>query len=132
MNIFSTPRLLSRWWVGGGGNGDGDDYMLTPTGYPPAPPPPQHSSRHSPQHTAHSQHCGHTALPPGQKTHTHTHTHTQTRRPHSNGLCSRHSEGPDPRSAQRHVNVFVGGQVGKSKQRYPHPNRFPRSKFDTR
>jgi len=29
----------------------------------------------------------------------------QTRRPHSNGLCSPLSEGPDPGSAQRHVNA---------------------------
>jgi len=49
--------------------------MLTPTGYPPH----THSSRHGPQHTAHSQHCGHTALPPGQKTNPRRRAHpTQT------------------------------------------------------
>jgi len=37
---------------------------------PPQGTFPPHSSRYGPQraHTAHSQHCGHTALPPGQKT----------------------------------------------------------------
>jgi len=37
-----------------------DDDILTPTEYPP----PQHSARPT-AHTAHSQHCRHTALPPG-------------------------------------------------------------------
>jgi len=38
--------------------------MLTPTGYPPPTQQPIWPT----VHTAHSQHCGHTALPPGQKT----------------------------------------------------------------
>jgi len=36
------------------------DDMLTPTGYPP--PPPTHTAADM-AHSAHSQHCGHTALP---------------------------------------------------------------------
>ena len=44
-----------------------DDDMLTPTGHPPPTPPTQQPTR-STAHTAPSQHCGHTALPPGQKT----------------------------------------------------------------
>jgi len=46
----------------GRGRGGADD-MLTPTGYPP-PPPTQQPARPI-AHTAHSQHCRHTALPPG-------------------------------------------------------------------
>jgi len=42
-----------------------DDDMLTPTGYPP---PPTQQPTWPTAHTALSQHCGHTALPPGQKT----------------------------------------------------------------
>jgi len=38
--------------------------MLTPTGYSPPIQQPIWPTAH----TAHSQHCGHTALPPGQKT----------------------------------------------------------------
>jgi len=41
-----------------------DDDMLTPTGYPP---PTQRPTRPI-AHTAHSQPCGHTALPAGYKT----------------------------------------------------------------
>jgi len=37
--------------------------MLTPTGYSPPTQQPIWPTAH----TAHSQHCGHTALPPGQK-----------------------------------------------------------------
>jgi len=124
VNIYSTPKLLSWWWVGGGVSGDGDDYMLTPAGYPP---PPNTAADMAP-----SRHSTQPALRPHRATPRAEDRTTQTRRPHLNGLCSPLSEGPDPRSAQMHVNVFVGGQVGKSKQRYPHPNRFPRSKFDTR
>jgi len=40
-----------------------DDDMLTPTGYSPPTQQPIWPTAH----TAHSQHCGHTALPPGQK-----------------------------------------------------------------
>ena len=39
-----------------------DDDMLTPTGYSP----PTQQPRWPTAHTPHSQHCGHTALPPGQ------------------------------------------------------------------
>jgi len=41
-----------------------DDDMLTPTGYSPATQQPIWPTAHP----AHSQHCGHNALPPGQKT----------------------------------------------------------------
>jgi len=44
---------------------DDDDDMLTPTGYPsPPPPPPTQQPTRPAVHTAHSRHCGHTALPP--------------------------------------------------------------------
>jgi len=41
---------------------DRDEDMLTPRGYPSTP------TQQPAWPTAHSQHCGHTALPPGQKT----------------------------------------------------------------
>jgi len=43
---------------------DDDDDMPTPTGYSPHTQQPIWPTAH----TAHSQHCSHTALPPGQKT----------------------------------------------------------------
>jgi len=78
-----------------------DDGMLTPTGYSPPTQQPIWPTAY----TAHSQHCGYTALPPGQKTN--PRRRRRTDRPHSNGngLCSPLSKGPDPGSAKRHVNA---------------------------
>ena len=78
------------------------DDMLTPTGYSPP-----HSSRYGPQHTQHTATPTQPALRPHRTTPRAEDKPPQTHRPHSNGLCSPLSEGPDPDpgSAQRHVNA---------------------------
>jgi len=67
---------------------------------PPQGTPPPHSSRYGPQHTQHTASTAATPHYPRAED-----KPPQTRRPHSNGLCSPLSEGPDPGSAQRHVNA---------------------------
>jgi len=75
-----------------------EDDMLTPTGYPP---PPTHTAADM----AHSTHSTQPALRSHRTTPRTEAKPPQTRRPHTNGLCSPLSEGPDPGSAQRHVNA---------------------------
>jgi len=77
---------------------DPDDEMLTP---PRAPPPPFNTAAD----TAHSAHSTQSALRPHRATLRVEDKPPQTRRPHSIGLCSPLSEGPDPGTAQRHVNA---------------------------
>ena len=54
---------------------------------------------------AHSTHSTQPALRPHRTTPKAEDKPPHTHRPHSNGLCSPLSEGPDPGSAQRHVNA---------------------------
>jgi len=75
-----------------------DDDMLTPTG--PLPPPPDTAAD-----TAHSAQSTQPALRPHRATPRVEDKPLQKRRPHSIGLCSPLSEGPDPGLAQRHVNA---------------------------
>jgi len=57
--LGGTPTpIQSRWY---------DDDMLTPIGSPP--PPPTQQPTWPTAHTAHSKHCGYTALPRGHTTH---------------------------------------------------------------
>jgi len=73
--INYTDNILRSWTLGGLRRGigyvgheheflDSDDDILTPTEYSPPTQQPIWPTAH----TAHSQHCGHTVLPPGQKT----------------------------------------------------------------
>jgi len=73
------------------------DDMLTPTWYTP----PHHTAAD----TAHGTHSTQPALQPNRTTPRAEDKPPQTHRPHSNGLCSPLSKGPDPGSAQRHVNA---------------------------
>ena len=87
--------------AGGDEGGEADDDMLTPTGYPPT---------HTEADMAHSTQP---ALRPHRTTPMAEDQPPQTRRPHSNGLCSPLLEGPDPGSAQRHVNAGSPVQTGE-------------------
>jgi len=68
---------------------------------PPQGTPPSHAAADM----AHSTHSTQPALRPHRTTPRAEAKPPQTRRPHSNGLCSPLSEGPDPGSAQRHVHA---------------------------
>jgi len=74
--------------------------MLTPYPHRVLPPPTAADMAHS-----HSTHSTQPALQPHRTTPRAEDKPPQTHRPHSNGLCSPLSEGPDPGSAQRHVNA---------------------------
>ena len=64
---LQKPALATVLYAHSGQVGvNDDDDMLTPTGHPP--PSPTQQPTWLTAHTAHRQHCSHTALPPGQKT----------------------------------------------------------------
>jgi len=87
------------------GSVQADDDMLTSTGYP---------RPNTAADTAHSSHSTQPARRPHRATPRVEDDTPAERRPHSIGLCSPLSEGPDPGSAQRHLNA--GSPVSRSSQ----------------
>jgi len=92
-----SRRNSSRWWCA----------------YPHRVLPP-----HTAADMAHSTHSTQPALRPHRTTPRAEDKPPQTHRPHSNGLCAPLSEGPDPGSAQRHVNAGSPVQTALIKNKF--------------